>query len=128
MLRRLEARDVSLDTRLFDDSSSTLLDTLESTGADQEQTLAATEGNQRRRHAVRIALGVLDARERFIVERRLMADSPDELSLAELGRQLGVSRERARQLEERAKRKLRGRIAEVLAASGDSPQDWVDAA
>ena len=33
--------------------------------------------------------------------------SDEELSLAELGRQLGVSRERARQLEARAKRKLR---------------------
>jgi RNA polymerase sigma-32 factor len=31
----------------------------------------------------------------------------EELSLAELGRRLGVSRERARQLEARAKRKLR---------------------
>jgi RNA polymerase sigma-32 factor len=128
MLRRLEARDVSLDTRLFDDSGTTLLDTLESAERDQEQTLAASEVQERRTHAVRLALGGLDPRERFIAESRLMADGEDELSLAEIGRRLGVSRERARQLEERAKRKLRSRISEVLVHTGDSARDWETAA
>src|SRR5262249_34856764 len=62
------------------------------------------------RDAVHDAIEELDHRERFIVEKRLMADPEDELSLAELGRQLGVSRERARQLEARAKKKLKGRL------------------
>jgi RNA polymerase sigma-32 factor len=56
---------------------------------------------------VREAVETLDPRERFIVEVRVMADGADELSLAEIGRRLGVSRERARQLEVRAKEKLR---------------------
>jgi len=63
--------------------------------------------------AVREAVEELDDRERYIVENRLMADPEDELSLAELGRRLGVSRERARQLEARAKKKLRGRLQSV---------------
>jgi DNA-directed RNA polymerase sigma subunit (sigma70/sigma32) len=67
---------------------------------------------------VRGAITELDERERYIVENRLMADPEDELSLAELGRRLGVSRERARQLEARAKKKLKGRL-EVL--SHDEP-------
>jgi RNA polymerase sigma-32 factor len=37
----------------------------------------------------------------------------DELSLAEIGRRLGVSRERARQLEVRAKKKLRKSLADL---------------
>ncbi|HXK20972.1 MAG TPA: sigma factor-like helix-turn-helix DNA-binding protein, partial [Polyangiaceae bacterium] len=45
-----------------------------------------------------------------IAEHRLMADPAEELSLADIGRSLGVSRERARQLEARTKRKLRARI------------------
>jgi RNA polymerase sigma-32 factor len=54
----------------------------------------------------------LDPRERYIVEARILADDPEELSLAEIGRRLGVSRERARQLEVRAKEKLRRRLEE----------------
>jgi RNA polymerase sigma-32 factor len=72
--------------------------------------------------AVEHALSALDRRERFIAERRLMADSVDELSLAELGRRLGVSRERVRQLEARAKKKLR---AAILAGDDVKVTDWL---
>jgi hypothetical protein len=44
----------------------------------------------------------------------MMADRDDELSLAEIGRRLGVSRERARQLEVRAKGKLRALLGGSL--------------
>lgn len=113
MLRRLEARDVSLDAKMFDDSSTSVLDTLVAPGTDQEQSLARSGQQDRLRGAVHEAIQDLDARERYIVENRLMADPEDELSLAELGRRLGVSRERARQLEARAKKKLRTRLQVV---------------
>jgi RNA polymerase sigma-32 factor len=128
MLRRLEARDVSLDSKVFHDSSTTLLDTLESREQDQEESFASTEVHDRMLHAIRRAVSTLDSRERFIVESRLMAHGDDELSLAEIGRRLGVSRERARQLEERAKRKLRARISEILAEEGTDESDLVSAA
>ena len=70
------------------------------------------------------AVAGLDERERYIAEKRLMADSEDELSLAEIGRRLGVSRERARQLEARAKKKLRARIEELSKRNGN----WLSAA
>jgi len=73
------------------------------------------------RDAVQLALTGLDQRERYIVENRLMADNEDEMSLAEIGRRLGVSRERARQLEARAKKKLKTRITELSRGSG-----WLD--
>jgi RNA polymerase sigma-32 factor len=118
MVRRLEARDVSLDTKVFDDSVTSLVDTLVSPDIDQEQTVAGTEVQDRLRVTVREAVETLDKRERYIVEHRLMADSDDELSLAEIGRRLGVSRERARQLEARAKRKLRTRISDLTGPDG----------
>lgn len=110
MARRLEARDVSLDARVFDDGATTLVDTLESEGASQEEALAESEEQQRLRERLRVAVESLDPRERYIVEVRMMADDDEELSLAEIGRRLGVSRERARQLESRAKKKLRARL------------------
>jgi RNA polymerase sigma-32 factor len=105
MLRQLDARDLSLDVTLHPDSATSLLDTLHDDRDDQEHELAVQEERSRLREGMRDALDALDRRERYIVEQRILGD--DELSLAELGRRLGVSRERARQLEARAKRKLR---------------------
>jgi RNA polymerase sigma-32 factor len=119
MVRRLDARDVSLDSKPFDDSSTSLADLLASTERSQEETLAATERDDQVRTAVQRAMQELDERERYIAEKRLMADHEEELSLAEIGRRLGVSRERARQLEVRTKRKLRRRIEELARRSGD---------
>lgn len=120
MLRQLERRDVSLDTKVFQDSPTTLVDTLVSADEDQEQSLASSQQKERMVHAVRDAVSVLDRRERFIVESRLMAHREDALSLAEIGRQLNVSRERARQLEQRAKSKLRARISDQLKRNGET--------
>lgn len=111
LANRLEARDVSLDAKVFDDGSVAMLDTLESEEPSQEDTVSKQQSEDRIKESLRDALGELDPRERFIVEVRMMADVDDALSLAEIGRRLGVSRERARQLEARAKRKLRDRLA-----------------
>ena len=105
MLRRVDARDVSLDQKRFDDGEGTLLDLLPAEGPDPETAAMEAERREVVSSALREALRTLDERERFIVERRLLDDEP--WSLAALGRQLGVSRERARQLEARAKKKMR---------------------
>jgi RNA polymerase sigma-32 factor len=104
---RLEARDLSLDLPVGDDGSQTILDTLASTLPLQEERFANAERARKLSSSVREAVKDLDPRERYIVETRIMADARDELSLAEIGRRLGVSRERARQLEVRARAKLK---------------------
>jgi RNA polymerase sigma-32 factor len=118
MVRRLESRDLSLDAQVWDDSATTVLDTLVAPGNDQEQQVGDRETRVSVEEVVRDSLKHLDKRERYIVEKRLMADREDELSLAEIGRRLGVSRERARQLEARARRKLKGRISQLSEAAG----------
>lgn len=113
LAHRLEARDVSLDAKVYDDGASTVLDTLSGGGPTQEDQFLSHERSTAVHACLRDAIAKLDVRERFIVEFRMMADRPDELSLAEIGRRLGVSRERARQLESRAKQKLRRHIEAV---------------
>lgn len=115
MARRLEARDVSLDTKVFEDGARSLVDTLVADEQDQEERFVRAEEGALLREKLEQAVANLDPRERYIVEARMMADPEEELSLAEIGRRLGVSRERARQLEARAKRKLRDRLLPIAA-------------
>jgi len=121
LLQRVDQRDYSLDAEMFQEGSPSLVSALPSQDPDQEQQALASEFGETALVVVQDALTILDARERYIVEQRLLADRDAELSLADIGRNLGISRERARQLEERAKRKLRARIA-----SRPGSTDWLD--
>jgi RNA polymerase sigma-32 factor len=118
MVGRLSTRDISLDSKQFDDSGTALVDTLVSSNTSQEEAYSSSQRQRLMQSVVQTALNSLDRRERFIVEQRAMANADEEKSLAELGRQLGISRERARQLETRAMRKLRTSIAEM--SGGDA--------
>ena len=106
MAQRLERRDASLDAPVFGDGEATMLDTLR----DDQTSLEDQTANAQRDHGVRQAVASvwpsLDERERAIVDLRLLADG-DEATLADIGKQFGLSRERVRQLEARVKTKLR---------------------
>ncbi len=115
MLRRLDNRDVSLDMNVFDDAGVTMVDTLRDDGDPIDMVAARHEKQRLLDSRLKNAMGVLDERERYIVENRLLTD--DEMTLAALGRKLGVSRERARQLEARAKSKLREQLEDLAPAA-----------
>lgn len=59
------------------------------------------------REEVERMLGSLTSRERLIVELRFGLGKEDAMTLKEVGKRLKLSRERVRQIEERAKQKLR---------------------
>ena len=117
MERRLEGRDLSLDAPLGD-GTSTHLDFVPSAQPPQDEALSEVEERSIVSAEVELALTQLDPRERFIIERRVMNDRP--LTLKELGDHFGFSRERARQLEIRAKEKLRHAL-QALAARVEWP-------
>ena len=115
LLRRLDQREISLDAPAYHDSDATLVETLPGAAEPQDVMVA----RQRRQSGIELrlegALSVLDDRERLNVEKRILSD--DSASLASLGRELGVSRERARQLEARAKKKLAEELKDLAPAA-----------
>jgi RNA polymerase sigma-32 factor len=111
LVERLELRDTCLDTELEDSRSGRLMGVVESLSLNPEDAVLRMEAKSQISFAVSQALSTLDARERYVVERRSMAHQEEELSLAEIGRHFRVSRERARQIEARAMRKLRAAFA-----------------
>jgi RNA polymerase sigma-32 factor len=115
LLRRLDQREVSLDAPAYHDSDATLVEMLPGTFEPQDQVVARTRRHSGIQNRLAGALSVLDDRERLIVEKRILSD--DSASLASLGRELGVSRERARQLEARAKRKLAEELKDLAPAA-----------
>jgi RNA polymerase sigma-32 factor len=120
LMHRLESRDLSLDLAAFDGAPTSIVDTIPAPNCSQEQAYQDCQDARRKDYIVRTAFKVLDSREKTIIECHLMRDSEDQLSLADVGRLLGISRERARQLETRAKRKLRRRILELSGQWGMS--------
>lgn len=128
MLMRLDAHDVSLDEPVLDGDGGSRLDSVLASGAGSDEYLTQQQTSSLSRSVVRAALRVLDPRELFVVESRMLAAEEDELSLAEIGRRLGVSRERARQLEVRAKEKLRQQIERESRTLGVTASELVSAA
>jgi RNA polymerase sigma-32 factor len=105
--RRMEGRDVSLDAPDAEGGSSHL-DRISGTEELQDEQLSRAREAAHRERGVSHALSLLDERERHIIEQRVMADEP--ASLQELGSRFGFSRERARQIEIRARGKLRAAL------------------
>ena len=107
---RMSARDFSLDAAIDDDGETTRLDLLPCDGMNHEEEIAEAQERSMIREQVKQVVTGMPERDRFIVEKRLMAEDP--MTLQEVGEHLGVSRERARQLEARIKKNLRSRLCQ----------------
>ena len=114
LVRGLQYR-LDVNTLHRDESATSLVETLESTEDPPDEQYARMVASRQLAERLSGALEVLDKRERLIVEQRILGD--EEVSLAALGRELGVSRERARQLEARAKAKLRNELRDLAPAA-----------
>ncbi|MBF0212089.1 MAG: RNA polymerase factor sigma-32 [Magnetococcales bacterium] len=101
---RLSSRDDSLNRCALEDGEE-LQNLIPDKQSNQEVSLLAAEAATINRRAAIQALQVLNERERAIISWRILDDQP--LTLEEIGRKIGVSRERVRQLEQRALTKMR---------------------
>jgi RNA polymerase sigma-32 factor len=119
MEQRMGGRDLSLDAPIGEEGDSTHMDFVESESVSAVDEVADRQEAQMTRERVRQAMLRLDPRERFIIEQRVMGDA--EMTLSELGEHFGFSRERARQLEIRAKDKLKVALSELMIEEGYQP-------
>jgi RNA polymerase sigma-32 factor len=105
-------RDVSLDAA--EPGETPGVDRLRSDGPSPEETVLKKVDNEIAHSRIQEALGLLTARERWVLERRVLADT--ETTLEALGNKLGISKERVRQIEARALEKLRDSLSDLAAA------------
>ena len=108
MEQRMAARDLSLDAPFDEGQELTHLDLLKEESPNQEEAIAQEEEKRIREREVQHAMKRLNEKEAFVIKNRVMADEP--LTLQEIGDHLKLSRERVRQIESEALKKLRREI------------------
>jgi RNA polymerase sigma-32 factor len=101
---RMGSRDVSLNEIINDESNSSHIDFLAYKGDNQESSLIKDEEKSLVRRDIAGALANLSERESYIILNRVMADDPQ--TLQEIGTKYNISRERARQIEKQALKKM----------------------
>jgi RNA polymerase sigma-32 factor len=119
ILQRIDRRDASFEQPNAADGARSLAEVLRddaAVAADDFTARRAAQGTLK--HAVARATADLSTRERYILEHRLLADDESRLPLSEIGRSFGVSRERARQLEQAVRIKLRTRLTDTASQLG----------
>lgn len=116
MQKRFAGRDLSLDSKLDFNQDVSFLDLLPDISPDQEKLLGDRETDTALKEEVDEALGNLSEREQFIIRYRIMADDP--MTLQELGDTFHISRERVRQIESEALRKLKEKFARTAQTWG----------
>ena len=107
---RLSGSDFSLNAmQNSDDDSREWIDTLEDESATPSETVAHDLDTAQLRQWLVQAMGALNERERFIVRERKLKE--EARTLESLGDELGLSKERVRQLEAGAFMKMRQSLA-----------------
>jgi len=111
MASRLSASDSSLNAPVATDGDMERQDLLEDFGPSPEEAAIEVRDAETYKNWVSTALMALDEREQFIIKERRLSD--EKATLGALGDRLGISKERVRQLEERAIGKLRTSLKTV---------------
>ncbi|MEK9661210.1 MAG: sigma-70 family RNA polymerase sigma factor, partial [Alphaproteobacteria bacterium] len=120
-VERMEAHlggpDASLNASLTNEEDGEYLDLLPDDAPTPEDIIGYTHDSEARSRWLGDALATLDDRERKIIVRRFL--DGDKQTLAEIGEDFGVSKERIRQIEAKALAKLRTALTETGASTDE---------
>ena len=112
MMQRMGSPDLYLDAPQGEDGNTTMMGTLAG-DSDPESETAKSEISVRIKEKIgEFGRALESERDRHIWVNRLMSEEPE--TLQEIGERFGVSRERARQLEERIKKKFKAFLKKEL--------------
>jgi RNA polymerase sigma-32 factor len=112
--------DCSLDSELVAGEGYTLLDSLADDRMNQEELLAENQSAALLEREVSQAVSRLNEKERFVIEHRVSAEDP--LTLQEIADHFSISRERVRQIEEGALKKMKTLLLPLVSqGAGSSP-------
>jgi RNA polymerase sigma-32 factor len=114
MNRRLSRSDASLNQVVAEDGDTERQDLLVDDKPSQETVLMEKQDRVMGASLLREALTTLTERERRIIEERRLVDNPR--TLEEIGAEYGISRERVRQIENRAFAKLQKSVVSASRA------------
>jgi len=112
MTQRMEESEISLDTRLGEDSRETVGDLLPATESSLEDQVGKEEARKLLLEKIEEFRQTLQGRERDIFENRMLSERP--LTLRELGEKYGISPERVRQIEGEILKKIRAFLREEI--------------
>ncbi|MCA8909901.1 MAG: RNA polymerase factor sigma-32 [Rhodospirillaceae bacterium] len=116
MEMRMAGGDQSLNAPIAESSEDSWQDFLSDTRPNPEDVVIGLRDSRTRSVWLAEAIGALSPREQTIIRQRRLTE--EGATLEELGRQLGVSKERVRQLEHRALMKMRSSLTRYV-QSGD---------
>jgi RNA polymerase sigma-32 factor len=117
MEQRLDGPDQSLNASVSDTMASELQDLIVDERPNPEILISGVRDSELRSEILREAMASLTPREYTIIQKRRLVD--DGATLEALGKIFGVSKERVRQLENRALTKLKDNIALAVERPSD---------
>lgn len=109
--------DFSLDSEAADGEGVTLLENLADDRMNQEEILAENQEAALLEKEISTIMTRLNEKERFVIEHRVTADEP--MTLQEIADHFSISRERVRQIEDGALKKMKNFLSPLVAQSGD---------
>ena len=112
MNNRLFSGDQSLNIQVGDEGDAEWQDMLVDSNDTQDNIIANTDELLYRKKIFEKALEILNDREKEIIKLRKLKDKP--VKLEELSKKFNISRERVRQIEEKAFEKLKKQVSKII--------------
>lgn len=116
MAQRLFMRDTSLDKKVDEDSTSSMMDLQSTPEEPLDETLARLEQLELLKEKIQDIRPELTEKELILLDERILNDQP--LTLQEIGHKYGITREAVRQTEARLIKKIQ---AKMIGPSSSEP-------